>query len=64
VLRVIDAPIQALAAQHANLDLDHVQPTGVLWDIVELQAAEQASRFVGMEGLTEAAEAALAAWGL
>jgi hypothetical protein len=36
VLRVIDAPIQALAAQHTDLDLDHVQPTGVLGAIVEL----------------------------
>ena len=36
VLLALDTPIQALAAQHANLDLDHVQPAGVLGDIVEL----------------------------
>ena len=47
----VDAAVQALAAQHANLDLDHVQPTGVLGDIVELQAAQQASGFARREGL-------------
>ena len=33
----VDAPVEALAAQHADLDLDHVHPAGVLRDIVELQ---------------------------
>ena len=44
-----DAPIQALAAQDADLDLDHVQPAGVLGDVVELQPAQHPSRFVGRE---------------
>jgi hypothetical protein len=35
----VDAAVQALAAQHANLDFDHVQPTGVLWGKMELQPA-------------------------
>ena len=36
LFRGCDTPVQALAAQHANLDLDYVQPAGVLGDIVEL----------------------------
>jgi hypothetical protein len=27
--------VEALAAEHANFDLDHVQPAGVLGDVVE-----------------------------
>ena len=46
-LLAVDAPIQALTAQHANLDLDHVQPAGVLGDIVELQAVQQAPASAG-----------------
>ena len=33
-----DAPSEALATQHAQLDLCHVQPTAMLWGVVELQA--------------------------
>ena len=29
-LGVVDSAIQALAAEHADLDLDHVEPTGML----------------------------------
>src|SRR3990172_4072201 len=29
-----DAPVQALLAQHAYLDVDHVQPAGVLGNIL------------------------------
>jgi hypothetical protein len=36
----VDAPIEALAGENADLDLDHVQPAGVLWDVVELQSAQ------------------------
>jgi hypothetical protein len=35
----------------ADLDLYHVQPASVLWDIVELQAMRQASGFGRREGL-------------
>src|SRR5262249_33650678 len=44
-----DAPIEALADQDADLDLDHVQPAGVLGDVVELQTAQHSSGFVGPE---------------
>jgi hypothetical protein len=27
---VVDSAIEALAAQHADLDLDHIEPAGVL----------------------------------
>jgi len=40
-----NAPVEALTAQHTDLDLDHVQPAGVLGNIVELQSAQHASRF-------------------
>ena len=35
-----DAPSEALATQHAQLDLCHVQPTAMLWGVVELQALQ------------------------
>jgi len=44
-----------LTAQHANLDLDHVQPAGVLGDVVELQAVQKATRFDRREGLVKCA---------
>jgi transposase len=36
-LALADATIQALGAQDADLDFDHVEPAGVLWGVVELQ---------------------------
>jgi hypothetical protein len=50
-----DAPIQALAAQHADLDLDHVEPAGVLWGVVEFDFLEDAVRFGRCEGFVECA---------
>jgi hypothetical protein len=50
-----DAPVQALAAQHANLDLDHVEPAGVLGNVVELQSAPDVTRLCRGEGLIERA---------
>jgi hypothetical protein len=47
------APIQALTAQHANLDLDHVQPAGVLGDVMELKAMQKATGFGRREGLVK-----------
>ena len=32
-----DPPVQTLAAEHADLDLHHVQPAGVLGGVVEFQ---------------------------
>jgi hypothetical protein len=34
-VRVWEAPIQALAAPHADLELDHVEPAGVFGGVVE-----------------------------
>jgi hypothetical protein len=31
-----DAAVETLATQHADLDLDHVEPAGVLGRVVEL----------------------------
>src|SRR5258707_13407716 len=37
---VVDPAVEALAAEHADLDLDHVEPTGVLGRVMELEAAQ------------------------
>jgi hypothetical protein len=50
-----DASVEALAAQHADLDLDHVEPAGVFGGVVELQPAQQPSGFRGWERLVEGA---------
>ena len=34
---VVNASVQALAVEDADLDLDHVEPAGVLGRVVELQ---------------------------
>jgi hypothetical protein len=52
---VVDSAVEALAAQDADLDLDHVEPTGVLGGVVELQAAQDAPGFGGRKGLIEGA---------
>ncbi|OKO84268.1 hypothetical protein AC628_00140 [Bradyrhizobium sp. NAS96.2] len=41
VWETVDASIEALAGENADLDLNYVQPPGVLWDIVELQSGAQ-----------------------
>jgi hypothetical protein len=55
LLPCCDASIKALAAQHADLDLDHVEPAGVLGHIVEFQPAQHPSGFAGRKGLVERA---------
>ena len=40
-----DAAIEALAFEHADLDLNHVEPAGVLRCVVELKPPEHAARF-------------------
>ena len=52
---VSDAAIKALGRQHADLDLHHVQPTGMLGDIVELQSAQHPSGLLSRECLVERA---------
>jgi hypothetical protein len=42
---VVDPAVQALAAQDTDLDLDHVEPAGVLGSVVELQTAQDAASF-------------------
>ena len=54
-LGVVDSAIQALAAEHADLDLDHVEPTGMLGSVVELEAAQNSPGFGGRECLIEGA---------
>ena len=53
VLSVVDAPVEALGAQHADFDLDHVQPAGVLGRVVEFQATDHAPGFGGWERLVQ-----------
>jgi len=43
---VVDAAVEALAAQDADLDFDLVQPTGVSWRVVELDPLENTARLV------------------
>ena len=47
--------IKALGRQHADLDLHHVQPTGMLGDIVEFQSAQHPSGLLSRERLVERA---------
>ncbi len=54
-MAVFNAAVEALAAQHSDLDLDHVEPAGVLWGVVELQATQDAMRLGRGEGLVEGA---------
>lgn len=48
-----DASVKALTAQHAALDLDNVQPVGVLGDVVEFQSAQHPLRLCGGEDFAE-----------
>ncbi len=46
---VVDTTVEALAPQDADLDLDHVEPTGVLGRVVELQSLQHPSSLRGGE---------------
>ena len=46
-----DAPIEALVAQHTDFDFDHVQPAGVLGDIMELEPAQHPPCFTRGKGV-------------
>lgn len=52
---IVDTSIQALAVEDADLDLDHVEPTGVLGRVVEFQTAQDAAGFGRREGFVEGA---------
>jgi len=48
-LTAVDAAIEALAFEDADLDLDHVEPAGVFGRVVELDSSEHASRLGGRQ---------------
>ena len=50
---MVDAAAQTLALKHADVALDHVEPTGVLRGVVELEAAQDASGLGGRECLIQ-----------
>jgi hypothetical protein len=54
-LWIVDPAVQTLAAEYTDLDLDHIEPAGVLWGVVELQAAQNSPGFGGRECLIEGA---------
>lgn len=53
-LMVGDASSQTLSSEHADLDLGHVQPTGVFRGVVKLHAAQQPRRRRRAENFDEA----------
>jgi hypothetical protein len=55
-LAAFDTTVQALAGEDADLDFDHVEPAGVLRNVVELDATKQAPRVLGRKGLIEGAD--------
>jgi hypothetical protein len=48
-----DAAVKTLAAQEADLDLDHIEPIGVLGRVVELQTSQNPALLGGWEGLID-----------
>ena len=50
---VVYSAVEALAAEHADLDLDHVEPAGMLGGVVEFQALQNAAGFGGRECFIE-----------
>jgi hypothetical protein len=46
-----NATIEALTAQHANLDFHHVEPTGMFGCVMKLQARKDAMRLRRREGV-------------
>ena len=50
---VRDAPVKALLYHHPDLDLDHVEPAGVLRRVVELDPPEDAAGLVRRKGFVE-----------
>jgi hypothetical protein len=48
---IVDPAVETLSAHDADLDLGHVEPTGMLGRVVELQAPQYPTGFRGGEGL-------------
>ena len=46
----VDSAVEALACEDADLDLDHVEPAGMLGDVVELEPAWGAARIIETPG--------------
>lgn len=46
-------PIQALSAHDADLDFHHVEPTGVLWNVVKLNLAQNPPRLLRSKTVVE-----------
>jgi hypothetical protein len=55
VFWVVDSAIQTLTAEHADLDLDHVEPAGMLGGVMEFQASQNSPDFGERECLIEGA---------
>ena len=51
-----DTLSQTTTAEHAQLDLGHVEPTAVYWSVVELQTLGDAPRFERLERIVERTE--------
>jgi hypothetical protein len=49
----LEAAVEVLAAERADFALDHVEPAGVLGDILELQPIQDAACFASWERLVE-----------
>jgi len=55
LLLCFDTSVKALAVQHSDFDLDHIEPTCVLGGVMELQPSQNAASFGGRECLVEGA---------
>ena len=51
-----DTLSQTTTAEHAQLDLGHVEPTAVYWSVVELQTLGDVPRFERLERIVERTE--------
>jgi hypothetical protein len=56
-LGVVDSAIEALPAEHADLDLDHVEPAGMLGGVMELQASQNSPERPRGENVVDLMEA-------
>ena len=50
-----DPPVEALAAQHTDLNLHHVQPGGIFGRVMKFQVLDDAMRFGCWECLIQSA---------
>src|SRR6185312_3144955 len=50
---IVQSPVETLTAHDVDLRLRHVQPTAMLWGIVELDLVQDPTRFLRPERLVE-----------